>query len=58
MTRNPISLHAEASMRDALALFNTHEISCIPIVDNHHHPIGILSWRDVLRAVASLPGDI
>ena len=58
MTRHPISLHAEASVLDAVNLFNTHEISCIPIVDDDQHPLGILSWRDILKALATkLNGD-
>jgi acetoin utilization protein AcuB len=57
MTRNPVSLRPEASMQDAVSLFNTHGISCIPIVDGNHRPVGILSWRDILRAVASKLGD-
>jgi acetoin utilization protein AcuB len=53
MTRNPVSLHPEASVLDAVNLFNTHRVSCIPIVDNNQHPVGILSWRDLLKSLAS-----
>ncbi len=53
MTRNPVSLHPEASLQDAVNLFNTHRVSCIPIVDEDHHPVGILSWRDLLLYMAS-----
>jgi len=53
MTRNPISLHPGASVLDAVNMFNTHRISCIPIVDIDRQPVGILSWRDILKALAT-----
>ena len=49
MTRKPITLGAEASVADAVALFLAHSISCIPIVDADFRPVGIVSWRDVMR---------
>lgn len=51
MSRKPISLRPDASIHDAIALFNQHSISCIPIVDDHEHPAGIVSWRDIMRAL-------
>ena len=49
MSRKPITLTANQSIDDAIQLFNTHDISCIPIVDSANKPIGILSWRDILK---------
>jgi len=49
MTRKPITLTSSATVRDAVNLFNTHRISCIPIVDKDFRPVGIISWRDILR---------
>ncbi|MET3106860.1 acetoin utilization protein AcuB [Oxalobacteraceae bacterium GrIS 2.11] len=49
MTRHPIVLDQRASVADAVALFNTNRISCIPIVDEAGKPVGIVSWRDVLK---------
>lgn len=49
MTRNPIILNSEASIYDAVKLFNRHRISCIPIVDENKKPVGIISWRDILN---------
>jgi acetoin utilization protein AcuB len=51
MTRKPITLGPQASVADAVALFLAHGISCIPIVDAEMKPVGILSWRDILRAL-------
>lgn len=55
MTRKPITLGPEASIADAAALFNTHRISCIPIVDGEFKPVGILSWRDLIRTMLPKP---
>jgi len=49
MTRHPIVLHEDATIDDAIDLFNTHNISCLPIVDNANRPVGVISWRDILK---------
>jgi acetoin utilization protein AcuB len=54
-TRNPITLPPDASVQDAVTVFNTHSISCIPIVDGADKAVGILSWRDILRVLAEKP---
>ncbi|QGZ58233.1 CBS domain-containing protein [Paraburkholderia acidiphila] len=49
MSRKPITLRPESSLSEAVALFLANKISCIPIVDAEFRPVGIVSWRDVLR---------
>ncbi len=49
MSRKPLTLRPESSLSDAVALFLSNKISCIPIVDAEFRPVGIVSWRDVLR---------
>lgn len=49
VTRKLITLGPDATIEDAVALFNTHRISCIPIVDADGAAVGILSWRDILK---------
>jgi acetoin utilization protein AcuB len=51
MTRNPLTLPPDATMMDAVNLFNTHRVSCIPIVNSDRIPVGVLSWRDILRTL-------
>lgn len=51
MGRNPVSLPATATVWDAVRVFNRDGVSCIPIVDERHRPLGILSWRDVMGAL-------
>ena len=49
MTREVITLSPESSIFTAIELFNSNKISCIPIVDEKSQPVGIVSWRDVMR---------
>ena len=51
MTRKLITLEATADIYDAIAIFNRHRVSCIPIVDEALTIQGILSWRDILKAL-------
>lgn len=53
MSRKPITLTADALLCDAVALFNKHTISCIPVVDKDFRPVGIVSWRDVMRNICT-----
>ena len=52
MTRQPITLSPEASIADAKSVFLTNRVSCIPIVDQGFRALGIVSWRDVLKALS------
>lgn len=55
MTRKPITLKADDSISDAAALFNTHRISCLPVVDDDFRPVGIVSWRDLIKTMLPQP---
>ncbi len=52
MTRQPVTLHPESEISDAIRLFLEHRVSCIPIVGQDFKPVGIVSWRDVLKTFA------
>lgn len=49
MTRNLVTLFDSDNVKDAVRLFNLHRVSCLPVVDNTHKPVGIVSWRDILH---------
>lgn len=51
MTRHPITLRLENNVHDAIALFNRHMISCIPVIDAQGKPVGLVSWRDVFKVL-------
>lgn len=49
MTRKPITLVPLASIHRAIEIFCNNNISCIPVVDDKNKPVGIISWRDVIK---------
>lgn len=54
MSRHPLTLNAEAPLCEAIALFQAHRISCLPIVDAASKPVGILSLHDLAKVLASV----
>jgi acetoin utilization protein AcuB len=57
MSRKPLTLRPDADVTEAIQLFLNHPISCIPIVDGEFRPVGIVSWRDILKVSAELLGS-
>lgn len=51
MTRKLVTLTPDADFYEAVDIFNHHNISCIPIVDKECKPVGILTWRDIMKAI-------
>jgi acetoin utilization protein AcuB len=51
MSRKLITVHPEASIPEAIKLFLEQRISCIPVIDAGLKPVGILSWRDILKTL-------
>ena len=51
LTRTPITLTPAAGIYDAIDIFNNHSISCIPVVDVAQKPVGLISWRDILKVI-------
>jgi acetoin utilization protein AcuB len=53
MTRNPVVVKPQDSVYDAIDLINKHGVSCLPVVDAENRPVGVLSWRDIFRALGA-----
>jgi acetoin utilization protein AcuB len=51
MTRKPSVLFPDSTLSDAVELFCEQTISCIPVVNAQGQPVGILSWRDILKTL-------
>lgn len=49
MSREPITLKLGATVVDAISLFNDNKVSCLPVIDIVGCPIGIVSWRDIMK---------
>jgi acetoin utilization protein AcuB len=51
LNRKLITLTANASVFDAIDIFNDTKTSCIPIVDENNTPVGVLTWRDIMKTL-------
>ncbi|WP_159267647.1 CBS domain-containing protein [Zhongshania aliphaticivorans] len=49
MSRHPICVREHQSVEDVMDLLIAHQISCVPVVNSQNFPIGIISWRDVIK---------
>jgi acetoin utilization protein AcuB len=52
MSRNLITTSEDATLNEAVLLFYDNHISCLPIVNDKMEPLGIISWRDILKVIA------
>jgi acetoin utilization protein AcuB len=53
MTRHPITVTAETDVLAAARILVDKRISCLPVVDAELHVLGVVTWKDLLRAVIS-----
>ena len=51
MSRDPIYIEQQESIAKVIEIFDKYSISCIPVVDNNKIPIGIVSWRDLIKVI-------
>ncbi len=56
MSRSPVVLYDDSKIAEAIDVFLNHNLSCIPILDRQEVVVGIVSWRDILKAVSVSPG--
>lgn len=52
MTRKVHTVAVSATIHDVVEKLMAHRISCVPVVDDNHRPVGILTWRDILRELS------
>ena len=52
MSRDLVTTTVDRNINQAVLLFHQHHISCLPIVDDNYHAVGIITWRDILKVVA------
>lgn len=53
MSREPKTLSVDCTVENVIDLFASHTISCIPVVDADFKPVGIVSWRDLIKLLVS-----
>lgn len=52
MSRHVIARNENDSLSDVIKTFNEKGVSCVPIVNNHQMPVGIITWKDIIRFLA------
>ncbi|MDO6497697.1 CBS domain-containing protein [Photobacterium sanguinicancri] len=53
MTQNPYALGPSSTLADAKDLMEKHAIRHVPVIDDNHHLLGLVTQRDVLSAQES-----
>jgi len=54
MTKNVMTIWGGASFAEAKQIYRTHGIRHLPVVDEQHHLVGMLSIRSVLDSLIEL----
>lgn len=53
-----ITITEHSSVKQAAALLLQHNISCLPVTDEYKHLLGLVSWKDILRAALHRPATV
>ncbi len=52
MSRNLVTATKNTSLNEAVLLFHDNHVSCLPVVDEQRHVLGIITWRDIIKVLA------
>ena len=52
MSRDLITCAKSLPLNEAVVLFHDNHISCLPVVDDRYRPVGIITWRDIMKILA------
>lgn len=50
MTRDLVTADEDMSVADAARVMIGFNVSCLPVVDGEGRPVGIVTWKDLVRA--------
>jgi len=56
MTRNLVTIGPDEALGEAANTMISERVSCLPVVDDKGHPLGILTIRDILTWAAAALG--
>lgn len=54
MAKSPLTVDSHTSVQDAVRLMVKYRVGCLPVVDGHRRPVGILTGIDMLQALLTL----
>ena len=49
MNRALVTLRPDEDLQSAIRQLNEHRVSGLPVINDKNQPLGILTWRDILR---------
>jgi len=49
MSREVKTVNDSAMLSEVVKLFHAYTISSVPVIDQNSKPVGIVSWRDIMR---------
>jgi len=52
MSRELVTASMNTTLNEAVLLFHDNHVSCLPIINDEGEPLGIITWRDILRLIA------
>jgi len=52
MSRKLTTINQEFTLNESVVLLHDQHVSCLPVVDDKGHPVGIITWRDILKVIA------
>ena len=56
MTQNPITVPQDYTVEETAEILLKHNISGVPVVDQHHNVVGTITQNDIFRILISLTG--
>ncbi|GJL60613.1 MAG: CBS domain-containing protein [Nitrospirales bacterium] len=56
MTHHPVTVRSSCSLQDAAELMLAQGVSCLPVTTIDGVVLGIITWKDVLRAILDSQG--
>ena len=51
MTREPIAINEKGDVFTAIEMILDENVSILPVVDDDMRPIGVISWKDILKQI-------
>ena len=54
MTRNPKTITAEKMAAEAIHIMEKYNITVLPVINEHNHPIGLVHLHDLLKGITGL----
>jgi acetoin utilization protein AcuB len=58
MSRHPETLHPDATLAEAVEKFRLKDVTCLPVTDAGQRPVGIVTWRDMLKLMGEIIAGI